>query len=57
MPIKSREDAVEVKGRIEKVFDAKPEERAIEIRRLFVEVLDFESATGQVPLCWMLLGT
>ena len=50
MPIKSREDAVEVGDRFKKIFDAKTEERASEIRRLFVEVLDFESATGQVPL-------
>ena len=50
MPIKSREDAVEVEDRIKKIFDAKPEERANEIRRMFVEVLDFEPAIGQVPL-------
>ena len=50
MPIKNREDAVEVEERIKKVFNAEPDKRASELRALFVEVLDFEPAIGQVPL-------
>ena len=50
MPIKNREDAVEVEERIKKVFDNEPARRVSELRALFVEVLDFEPAIGQVPL-------
>ena len=50
MPIKNREDAVEVEDRIKSFFDTEPDRRASELRALFVEVLDFEPAIGQVPL-------
>ena len=50
MPIQSRNDAVEVEERISRVFDASPGQRAVEIRGLFVEVLDFNTAAGQVSL-------
>ena len=50
MPIRNRSDAVEVESRIERIFAAAPPERASEIRALFVEVLDFDPAPGQVSL-------
>ena len=50
MPIKNREDAVEVEDRIKSFFDAEPDKRASELRALFVEVLDFDPAIGQVSL-------
>ena len=50
MPIKNREDAVEVEDRIKSFFDAEPYRRASELRALFVEVLDFEPESGKVPL-------
>ena len=50
MPIKDRNDAVEVESAIARIFGAAPSERAREIRRLFVEALDFVPTTGQVGL-------
>ena len=50
MPIKDRDDAVEVEERIDRIFDAAPRERAGAIRGLFVEVLDFDAASGRVDL-------
>ena len=50
MPIRNRSDAVEVESRIERIFAAAPPERASEIRALFVEVLDFDPAAGEVGL-------
>lgn len=50
MPIKDVADAVEVESRIERIFAAAPLERAGEIRALFVEVLDFNLATGEVDI-------
>ena len=50
MPIHNQEDAVEVEGRIKDIFAASPEQRAAAIRRLFVEVLDFTTASGSVSL-------
>ena len=50
MPIQNREDAVEVKERISRVFAASLGQRVVEARRLFVEALDFNSASGQVSL-------
>ena len=51
MPILNREDAVEVEARIARTFaDASPADRAAEIRALFVETLDFDAASGEVPL-------
>ncbi len=48
MPIKNREDAVEVENRIRRIFSASADERAAAIRALFVEELDFAPASGQV---------
>ena len=50
MPIVNRDDAVEVENRIGDIFASSSSERASEIRGLFVEVLDFNQATGQVSL-------
>ena len=50
MPIRNRDDAVEVESRIERTFAASPADRAGEIRALFVEVLDFDPASGDVGL-------
>ena len=50
MPIRDRDDAVEVEDRITRIFAAAPRERAAAIRALFVEVLDFDAATGRVGL-------
>ena len=50
MPIVNRDDAVEVESRIGRIFAASPAERAGEVRALFVEVLDFDPASGQVGL-------
>ena len=50
MPIKNREDAVEVEDRIKSFFNANPDRRASELRALFVEVLDFSPEIGQVSL-------
>ena len=50
MPIQNREDAVEVEERISRVFAASLGQRVVEARRLFVEALDFNSASGQVSL-------
>ena len=50
MPIQSRDDAVEVEERIRPVFAASSDQRVAEVRGLFVEVLDFNAASGQVSL-------
>ena len=50
MPIVNRDDAIEVENRIGHIFAAPPAERAGEIRALFVEVLDFDTASGDVGL-------
>ena len=50
MPIQNREDAVEVEERISRIFAATTGQQAAEIRGLFVEVLDFNTASGQVSL-------
>ena len=50
MPIQNREDAAEVEERIVRIFAATPGQRAAEIRGLFVEVLDFNTSSGQVSL-------
>ena len=50
MPIRSREDAVEVESRIARIFGASPDERGASVRGLFVEVLDFDAASGHVDL-------
>ena len=50
MPIVNREDAVEVENRTERIFAAAPSERGAAVRELFVEVLDFDPASGHVDL-------
>ena len=50
MPIKSRDDAVEVESRIARIFGAPAYERAAAVRALFVEVLDFDPASGHLDL-------
>ena len=50
MPIINRDDAVEVENRVKQIFAVSSSERAREIRGLFVEVLDFNPAAGQVSL-------
>ena len=50
MPIVNRDDAVEVESRIRRFFSASSSERAGEIRALFVEVLDFDPASGNASL-------
>ena len=50
MPITSVDDAVEVESRIEQFFDAAPADRAGELRGLFVELLDFDPASGELDL-------
>ena len=50
MPIRNREDAFEVEERIERIFAAAPEFCAAAVRGLFVEVLDFNAATGQLDI-------
>ena len=50
MPIRNRDDAVEVESRIARIFDAPAYERAAAVRALFVEALDFASASGRVDL-------
>ena len=50
MPIRNPADAREVEDCFKSLFVAASRDRAREIRKLFVEVLDFEAATGQVSL-------
>ena len=50
MPIQNRDDAVEVETQIASIFAAPPDGRTNAIRRLFVETLDFDRASGQVSL-------
>ena len=50
MPIQSRNDAVEVEERINQAFAVSSGQRVAEVRGLFVEVLDFNAASGQVSL-------
>jgi len=50
MPILNVEDAADVKDRIDEFFAARAEDRADVLRRLFVEVLDFEPMFGQLAL-------
>ncbi len=50
MPIKNRDDAAEVESRIERIFESPASERGAAVRALFVEVLDFDPASGHVDL-------
>ena len=50
MPIQNRDDAIEVEGLIAAIFAAASGGRTNAIRRLFVETLDFDPASGQVSL-------
>ena len=56
MPIQNREDAVEVEERISRIFAASPSHRVAEVRGLFVEVLDFNSVSGEVSLVGVQAG-
>ena len=55
MPI-STQDAQKVEDHIRRIFSADGPARADGIRRLFVEVLDFRGADGQVPLAGAATG-
>lgn len=50
MPIQNLDDAVEVETQIAAIFAATADGRTSAIRRLFVETLDFNGASGQVSL-------
>ena len=50
MPIADRNDVVEVEHHIQRTFAASSGERGTSVRRLFVEVLDFDPASGHVDL-------
>ncbi len=50
MPIRNRDDAVEVEGRIARIFESATGKRGAAVRALFVEVLDFDPASGHVDL-------
>ena len=50
MPIQSRDDAVEVEAHVKSIFSVTQEGRTNAIRRLFLETLDFNEASGQVSL-------
>ena len=51
MPVINRQDASDVEQHIDRIFRAdSPEERVRQIRRLFVEKLDFEQSSGVVSL-------
>ena len=51
MPIINRQDASDVEERVARVFGAgSPQERAREIRALFVEKLDFAPTSGEISL-------
>ena len=50
MPIRNRDDAVEVESRIGRVFESPTGERGAAVRALFVEALDFAPASGSVDL-------
>ncbi|MBI2910112.1 MAG: Eco57I restriction-modification methylase domain-containing protein [Chloroflexi bacterium] len=50
MPIINRQDAAEVEQYITRFFTSPPSSRAQALRRLFLEKLDFASATGVISL-------
>ena len=50
MPILNREDAADVDEQITRIFAASDGQRPNELRRLFVEKLDFSPTTGSVSL-------
>ena len=51
MPVINTQDASDVEQHIDRIFKSNsPEERIREIRRLFVETLDFEQSSGVVSL-------
>lgn len=50
MPIIDRQDASDVEEHIQRIFAASPSARADELRRLFVEKLDFAPSSGLVNL-------
>ena len=50
MPIRDRDDAIDVEDRVERFFAAEPDARADILRGLFEEVLDFQRVVGQISL-------
>ena len=50
MPIINRQDAADVEEQFESIFAADRSRRADELRKLFVEKLDFEPVSGVVSL-------
>jgi hypothetical protein len=50
MPILNREDAADVDEQITRIFAASDGQRPNELRRLFVEIMDFSPTTGSVSL-------
>ena len=50
IPNQNRDDAVEVETQIASIFASTWDGQANAIRRLFVETLDFDPASGQVSL-------
>ena len=57
MPITDTDDARRVEDHVSRIFRAdRPAARVDAIRRLFVEVLDFHGAAGQVPLAGATTG-
>ena len=50
MPVLSREDAADVEKQITRIFSASDDQRPDQLRRLFVEKLDFSPASVTVSL-------
>ncbi len=50
MPIRNRDDAAEVKERVDQFFAAQSDDRTGILRRLFTEILDFDHVAGLVSL-------
>ena len=50
MPIRDRDDAYDLQQRIDAFFDADAGDRARVLRGLFVELMDFNQDSGNVPL-------
>ena len=50
MPIINRQDAADVEEQFKRIFAVDRSRRAEELRKLFVEKLDFEPASGFVSL-------
>ena len=50
MPVLNREDAADVEKQITLIFSASHDQRPVQLRRLFVEKLDFSPASVTVSL-------